>query len=155
MWDTPFHPCFGTRHRYLRYLQLYQTSMHLEVVLFAIVLFILSQVTGVALEPILDAPDGRVSGPMVNNIRLRCQNDDYTVRPYSDFWLNSTEMTLQSLNLPNLSLDSLDEGMIRFTLTPDFEGYFYCGTISTGSSSDALELVGEQMHALLRSCIVL
>ena len=75
---------------------------------------------------------------MSNELTLGC-NDDYG-NTFSDFWLNSTTMPLTVI-LSRYTLRS-NVGEIDFTIMPNLEGSYYCGSISQHLTSNPLELTG-------------
>ena len=75
---------------------------------------------------------------MSNELTLSC-SDDYG-NAFSDFWLNSTTMPLTVI-LSRSALRS-NVGEIDFTIMPNLEGSYYCGSISQHLTSSPLELTG-------------
>ena len=76
---------------------------------------------------------------MSDELILSC-SDDYG-NSFSDFWLNSTTMPLTAI----LAVRS-NMGEIDFTITPNLEGLYYCGSISQDLTSGPLELTGMIKH---------
>ena len=80
---------------------------------------------------------------MSNELTLSC-SDDYG-NPFSEFWLNSTTMPLTVI-LSRYALRP-NVGEIDFTITPNLEGSYYCGSISQDLTSGPLELTGKALTA--------
>ena len=87
---------------------------------------------------------------MSNELTLSC-SDDYG-NTFSDFWLNSTTMPLTAV-LSRYALQS-DMGEIDFTITPNLEGLYYCGSTSQPLTSNPLELTGMIKHYCIHSSVV-
>lgn len=84
---------------------------------------------------------------MSNELTLSC-SDDYG-NTFSDFWLNSTTIPLTAI----LAVRS-NMGEIDFTITPNLEGLYYCGSISQDLTSGPLELTGMIKHYCIHSSVV-
>ena len=77
------------------------------------------------------------------SITLRCRRtSDLSPFPDADYWINDTTMPLDR------SLYTTEtEGEITFCLRPAQEGFFFCGSITQGITSNSLELVGKHQSA--------
>ena len=83
-----------------------------------------------------------LTGRTGNELTLICRdNSDIAQLANAEFWLNSTRLT-DLLPTGSYELRS-DIGKIEFTINPDLEGYFYCGSDTSGRSINALELTGK------------
>ena len=84
---------------------------------------------------------------MSNELTLSC-SDDYG-NTFSDFWLNSTTIPLTAILAVRLNMGEID-----FTITPNLEGLYYCGSISQDLTSGPLELTGMIKHYCIHSSVV-
>ena len=92
-----------------------------------------------------------------NHVTLACRNGSTLLdRRSADFWLirgsqNSVPEHLQLIGVP-YHYPQTNKAQINFTMTPDIEGHFFCGSISsTIQSANNLTLIGMlyvslQMH---------
>ena len=81
-----------------------------------------------------------------NNITLHCKvaNTSTTEKNIS-FWINTTEkINIQSIN----SAYKLSGNRIRFVLTPQYEGTFYCGERDGESSEGLGPIVGTYHNSM-------
>ena len=131
---------YVSRHRNINFFQAtygghcYPAGM--KVVVLLLILYVLC---------VHSAPEltRRVPNPgSPNELTLVCRDDSTgNAFPNADFWLNSTSTLLTDI-LSRYDLRS-NSGEIDFTINPDLEGSFYCGSVSNGRSSNALELTGK------------
>jgi len=76
--------------------------------------------------------------PRSNQVTLTCRDGSFQQLTTANFWLNSSLLT--SLLSPS-EYTVLANGMIRFTIRWDLEGFYSCGCSTR--ESNTLELVGK------------
>ena len=77
-----------------------------------------------------------------NELTLSCRDEFGIAFPDAEFWLNSSTRLTDLLSTGSYDLRS-NRGELDFTINPDLEGYFSCG--SSGHFSNPLELTGKSL----------